>query len=160
MRILNRTHSVCLRKAYLFYNLLFIDPPTVEIVSLPSDPTEGQSVTLSCLAHGGMPEKGLAFSWWHSKDLEFPPTINSHNGGVPPKTQELSPILAKSLVSSLNASQLASIVTEQMTKIPDHTGRHLMLDGVSLEQTGWYGCQVTNGGGTARSLHLLLINCK
>ncbi|KAM7537485.1 hypothetical protein Aperf_G00000072542 [Anoplocephala perfoliata] len=138
------------------YKLNVLYPPSIEIVGLPNDPNEGQSVTLSCLSHGGMPDKGFAFSWWHGKNIQFPPSADLK--GPSSTQQELSQVLAKSLVASLNASVLANIFTTYMTALPGHTGRHLMLDNVGIEQGGWYGCQIVNGGGTAQSLYLLLIN--
>uniref|UniRef100_A0A5K3EWR9 Ig-like domain-containing protein n=1 Tax=Mesocestoides corti TaxID=53468 RepID=A0A5K3EWR9_MESCO len=139
------------------YKLNILYPPSVEIVSLPNDPTEGQSVTLSCLSHGGVPDKGFSFSWWHTKDLQLPETVTQNPSSSSSK-EELSSVVAKSLLSTLNTTQLAEMFASHMTQIPNHTGRHLMLDGISLEQAGWYGCQVSSGGGIARSLRLLLIN--
>lgn len=138
--------------------LSFLDPPAVEIVSLPNDPTEGQSVTLSCLTHGGMPDKSFSFSWWHAKDLKIPFTATQI--GQPTTQQELSPVLAKSLVSSLNITALSELFSTHMTQISGHTGRHLLLDAITVKENGWYGCQVVNAAGNAQSLHLLLINCK
>ncbi|VDK33081.1 unnamed protein product [Taenia asiatica] len=138
------------------YKLNVLYPPAVEIVSLPNDPTEGQSVTLSCLTHGGMPDESFSFSWWHAKDLKILFTA-TQNGQITTQ-QELSPVLAKSLVSSLNITALAELFSTHMTQIPGHTGSHLLLDAITVKENGWYGCQVVNGAGNARSLHLLLIN--
>ncbi|VUZ56765.1 unnamed protein product, partial [Hymenolepis diminuta] len=138
------------------YKLNILYPPAIEIVGLPNDPSEGQSVTLSCLSHGGMPDKGFAFSWWHAKNIQFPSSDDIKRRSN--SRQELSPVLAKSLVASLNTSTLADIFSTDMVQITGHTGRHLVLDNVGDEQGGWYGCQIVNGGGTAQSLHLLLIN--
>ncbi|VDM20084.1 unnamed protein product [Hydatigera taeniaeformis] len=138
------------------YKLDVLYPPTVEIVSLPNDPTEGQSVTLSCLTHGGMPDKSFSFSWWHAKDLNFPHPATPN--GQPATQQELSPVLAKSLVSSLNITVLDELFSTHMSQIPGHTGRHLLLDAITIKENGWYGCQVASGAGNAQSLHLLLIN--
>nr|CDS16954.1 Immunoglobulin [Echinococcus granulosus] len=138
------------------YKLNVLYPPTAEIVSLPNDPTEGQSVTLSCLTQGGMPDKSFSFSWWYAKDLKLPSTATQN--GQPTTQQELSPALAKSLTSSLNTTVLAEHFSTHMTQIPGHMGRHLLLDAITIEESGWYGCQVVNAGGSAQSLHLLLIN--
>ncbi|VEL26600.1 unnamed protein product [Protopolystoma xenopodis] len=39
------------------------DPPTVRVLSYPSEPMIGQTVTLTCLTTGGSPSTGLAYIW-------------------------------------------------------------------------------------------------
>ena len=115
-------------------------------------------MTLSCLTHEGVPDKGFSFSWWRSKDLQISSVVDQTGQLI--SSQELSSASAKSLLTSFNTTHLAELFSNHMTQIPGHTGRHLMLDAIKVEQSGWYGCQVVSGGGTAQSLHLLLINCK
>lgn len=131
----------------------YLDPPSVEIVSLPVDPVEAQSVTLSCLAHGGYPSDNLKFSWWYTPQFRIPEFPLSK------PVSELNSIISKALVSAWNSSLFADVFVN-MERISEHTGRHFMLDNVDKTHVGWYGCEVTNSGGTSRNLHLFLIDCK
>lgn len=111
-------------------------------------------MTLSCIPRGGVPDKGFVFSWWYAKDIQFPSSDDMKSS-----RQELSTVLAEKFVASMNTSTIADIFSD-MEQISGQTGRQLTLDNVGDEQSGWYGCQIVSGGGTAQSLHLLFFNCK
>ncbi|BHF66013.1 cell differentiation [Sparganum proliferum] len=132
------------------YKLNILYPPTVEIISLPPDPKEAQSVTLSCLAHGGNPPEDMRFSWRYAKTLDLGAYPQSPSGNV-------DSVFAKTLVGALNASQMAALFST-MKREPGQLHRHLMLDSVDVNNMGWYGCEVNNAGGTAQTLHLLLMD--
>ncbi|VDL93493.1 unnamed protein product [Schistocephalus solidus] len=124
------------------------DPPIVEIISLPPDPTVAQSVTLSCLAHGGNPQEDMRFSWKYAKTLDLAAYRQSSSANM-------DPVFAKTIVGALNTSQMAALFSTMQQK-PGQLHRHLMLDSVDVDNMGWYGCEVNNAGGSAQTLHLLL----
>nr|VZH95997.1 unnamed protein product [Spirometra erinaceieuropaei] len=144
-------HQAALRAPVIAeYKLNVLYPPTVEIISLPPEPKEAQSVTLSCLAHGGNPPEDMRFSWRYAKTLDL--------GAYPPSPSgNVDSVFAKTLVGALNASQMAALFST-MKREPGQLHRHLMLDSVDVDNMGWYGCEVNNAGGTAQTLHLLLLD--